>query len=126
MSFLTYTRAVVNSSKKWMRGPDAVDEEKPTMVGPRWTCQLEHAGTANVNSPGLSRAPYFHQLPKRLCAFARVAVRWAVAWAACAAARPAPAGSRSRPRAGALAGRPGRGPLVGLGAAPWEISNTVV
>ena len=85
-------------------------------------CKSQFLQVDLMPGPGFPRAPDFHQLPKRLCAFARVAVRWA-AWAACAAARPAPAGSR--PRAGALAGRPGRGPLLGLGAAPWETSNMI-
>lgn len=58
----------------------------------------------------ISEVPGFHQLPKRLCAFARVAVRCAVALGMPVRGRLGPA---SLGRAGALAGRGKRLDLKG-------------
>ena len=76
----------------------------------------------------ISEVPGFHQLPKRLCAFARVAVRCAVALGMPVRGRLGPA---SLGRAGALAGRGKRLDLKGklkgkVTEKGWKISQLVV
>ena len=76
----------------------------------------------------ISEVPGFHQLPKRLCAFARVAVRCAVALGKPVRGRLGPA---SLGRAGALAGRGKRLDLKGklkgkVTEKGWKISQLVV